>query len=42
MPCKDQPEYSNSYDVIFRGQEIGSGAQRCHDPSLLEARCAEL
>eukprot|EP00913_Durusdinium_trenchii_P024451 g22954.t1 len=23
-------------------QEIGSGAQRCHDPQLLEARCAEL
>jgi len=42
MPCSDQPEYSNSYDVIFRGQEIGSGAQRCHDPELLEARCTEL
>lgn len=42
MPCREQPEYSNSYDVIFRGQEIGSGAQRCHDPELLEARCAEL
>jgi len=42
MPSKDQPEYSNSYDVIFRGQEIGSGAQRCHDPELLEARCSEL
>jgi aspartyl-tRNA synthetase len=42
MPCRDQPEYSNSYDVIFRGQEIGSGAQRCHDPELLEARCREL
>lgn len=42
MPCSDQPEYSNSYDVIFRGQEIGSGAQRCHDPALLEARCADL
>jgi len=42
MPSKDQPEFSNSYDVIFRGQEIGSGAQRCHDPEMLEARCAEL
>mmetsp|Transcript_13360 Transcript_13360/g.36888 ORF Transcript_13360/g.36888 Transcript_13360/m.36888 type:complete len:620 (-) Transcript_13360:157-2016(-) len=42
MPCSAQPEYSNSYDVILRGQEIGSGAQRCHDPELLEARCAEL
>lgn len=42
MPCKEQPQYSNSYDVIFRGQEIGSGAQRCHDPEVLVARCAEL
>lgn len=42
MPCKDAPEYSNSYDCIFRGQEIGSGAQRCHDPQMLEQRCAAL
>jgi len=42
MPSKDKPEFSNSYDVIFCGQEIGSGAQRCHDPELLEARCEEL
>jgi aspartyl-tRNA synthetase len=42
MPCREEPEYSNSYDCIFRGQEIGSGAQRCHDPALLEARCADL
>jgi len=42
MPNKDQPEYSNSYDLIFCGQEIGSGAQRCHDTELLEARCKEL
>lgn len=42
MPSRDQPEYSNSYDAIFFGQEIASGAQRCHDPEMLEARCAEL
>merc|ERR1719283_452726 len=42
MPSKSKPEYSNSYDVIFRGQEIASGAQRVHDPDLLEARCKEL
>lgn len=29
--------YSNSYDMFLRGQEICSGAQRCHDPQLLEA-----
>lgn len=42
MPSKADPAYSNSYDVIFRGQEIGSGAQRCHDPELLIARCEDL
>jgi len=42
MLCEDDPLHSNSYDCILRGQEIGSGAQRCHDPALLEARCAEL
>ncbi|CAJ1332813.1 unnamed protein product [Effrenium voratum] len=42
MPSEEQPEFSNSYDVIFHGQEIGSGAQRCHDADLLEERCAEL
>ncbi|CAK9118648.1 unnamed protein product [Durusdinium trenchii] len=38
MPSHDRPEFSNSYDVIFCGQEIGSGAQRCHDPQLLEGQ----
>lgn len=28
--------YSNSYDMFLRGQEICSGAQRCHDPVMLE------
>ena len=27
---------SNSYDMFIRGQEICSGAQRCHVPELLE------
>jgi nondiscriminating aspartyl-tRNA synthetase len=31
MPHPDDPKYSCSYDVIFRGQEISSGAQRIHD-----------
>ena len=35
MPCEDDSRYSNSYDMFIRGQEICSGAQRCHDPSLL-------
>lgn len=42
MPCKDNPLLSNSFDVIFRGQEIGSGAQRCHDPNVLQDRCVAL
>lgn len=36
MHCADNPDYSNSYDVFIRGQEICSGAQRCHVPELLE------
>ena len=32
MPNKQNPLYSNSYDIFIRGQEICSGAQRCHDP----------
>ena len=30
--------YTNSYDVFIRGQEICSGAQRVHEPALLEAQ----
>lgn len=32
MPSAINPLYSNSYDIFLRGQEICSGAQRCHDP----------
>eukprot|EP00903_Cladosiphon_okamuranus_P012906 g12050.t1 len=35
MPCPDDERYSNSYDLILRGQEICSGAQRCHDADML-------
>lgn len=35
MPCADDPQYSNSFDVFIRGEEIISGAQRIHDPQLL-------
>lgn len=35
MPCPENPALSNSYDIFLRGQEICSGAQRCHDPELL-------
>jgi len=30
------PLFSNSYDIFIRGQEICSGAQRCHESGQLE------
>ena len=33
---RDEIPLSNSYDIFIRGQEICSGAQRCHDSVLLE------
>jgi aspartyl-tRNA synthetase len=35
MPSPVDGRYSNSYDMFVRGQEICSGAQRCHDPNLV-------
>ncbi|MEM0438046.1 MAG: aspartate--tRNA(Asn) ligase [Candidatus Micrarchaeia archaeon] len=35
MPSKDNPEVCNAFDLIYRGLEISSGAQRIHDPELL-------
>lgn len=35
MPDPDDHNYSNSYDIFLRGQEVCSGAQRCHDPDLV-------
>jgi aspartyl-tRNA synthetase len=32
MPNPVDPLSSNSYDLFIRGQEICSGAQRCHEP----------
>lgn len=37
MPS-DDGIFTNSYDIILRGQEILSGAQRIHDINLLEER----
>ncbi|KAI8609662.1 hypothetical protein BC830DRAFT_814505 [Chytriomyces sp. MP71] len=41
MPDPSNNGYSNSYDFFMRGEEIMSGAQRVHDPTLLEARARE-
>jgi aspartyl-tRNA synthetase len=38
MPCADDPDFTCSYDVFMRGEEIISGAQRLHDSALLESR----
>ena len=35
MPSPNDERFSNSYDMFLRGQEICSGAQRCHDPNLV-------
>lgn len=41
MPSALHPLASNSYDLFIRGQEICSGAQRCHDAAMLEQRIVE-
>lgn len=35
------PRFTNSYDFFMRGEEITSGAQRIHDPAMLEQRAKE-
>jgi aspartyl-tRNA synthetase len=35
MPSKENPEICNAFDLIYKGLEISSGAQRIHDPELL-------
>jgi aspartyl-tRNA synthetase len=35
MPCEDDKLFSNSFDVIMRGEEIISGSQRIHDYDML-------
>lgn len=38
MPDPNNPKLSNSYDFFIRGQEILSGAQRIHEPAMIEER----
>ena len=42
MPDPNDKRWSNSYDMMIRGEEIVSGAQRVHDPNLLIQRMNEL
>ena len=42
MADPDDPNWSNSYDIFIRGEEVTSGAQRIHDPPLLLERAKSL
>ena len=35
MPKEGDPEFCNSFDMIYKGLEISSGAQRIHMPEML-------
>ena len=35
MPFEEKPDICKAYDLIYKGLEIASGAQRIHDPNLL-------
>lgn len=41
MPNQEDPSLTNSYDLQFGEKEITSGAQRVHDPDMLEKRFME-
>ena len=36
MPREDNPKVCKAYDLLYKGLEISSGAQRIHTPELLE------
>ncbi|MEM4255403.1 MAG: aspartate--tRNA(Asn) ligase [Candidatus Norongarragalinales archaeon] len=38
MPLEENPKVCKSYDLVFKGLEIASGAQRIHDPDTLVAQ----
>lgn len=35
QPCEEDEEKCLAYDLVYKGMEIASGAQRIHDPSVL-------
>jgi len=35
MPNENDPEVCHSYDFLYKGMEISSGAQRIHKPDML-------
>jgi len=42
MADPKDPKWTNSYDLFLRGEEITSGAQRIHDPKMLQENAAGL
>ncbi|MFH0922444.1 MAG: aspartate--tRNA(Asn) ligase [Candidatus Micrarchaeota archaeon] len=38
MPREENPDVCKAYDLVFKGLEIASGAQRIHTPELLVAQ----
>jgi nondiscriminating aspartyl-tRNA synthetase len=41
MPSADNPLYTETFDLLFRGVEIASGGQRIHTVDMLEASIRE-
>ncbi|EEH11166.1 aspartyl-tRNA synthetase [Histoplasma capsulatum G186AR] len=41
MEDPENPNFTNSFDIFVRGQEIVSGGQRIHDEKILEQRMKE-
>ncbi|MGC8608883.1 MAG: aspartate--tRNA(Asn) ligase [Thermoplasmata archaeon] len=41
MPNEDDPSITNSFDLQYHEVEVTSGAQRVHDPDMLEKRFKE-
>jgi nondiscriminating aspartyl-tRNA synthetase len=37
LPSSENPKFCESYDLVFRGVEIASGAQRVHDYAQLKS-----
>ncbi|PKS12571.1 hypothetical protein jhhlp_000779 [Lomentospora prolificans] len=38
----EDPNYTNSFDIFLRGQEITTGGQRINDPAVLKKRMGEV
>ena len=41
-PQPADPQYSNSFDLLFRGLELVTGGQRLHRPPTTSRRCGHV